>query len=236
MLLLALLAATVAATPPAVLERVEAEYPAWAKGAGLSTRVAVRVRVTADGLPARVEVEPYSTRHDVLTRPLRASFDSAAVRAVRRWRFRPATRNGRPVAGWMRLEVPVEEAWTQAVDPHAVMPDSIRSSALWNGVMGDWWHVPILHTRVGYPAALQFRRGGWYFRRDAAAGDDQGRFEVSSDGSRDDPAAMLVLVSDSGARRALRIRLAGKDTLILCPWKPTGACDTFVTTARGTGR
>jgi TonB family protein len=228
-LLCVLLAA--AATAPAVLERVEAEYPAWARGAGLSTQVALRVRVTAEGLPARIEVEPYSTRHDVLIRPLRASFDSAAVRAVRRWRFRPATQNGRPVAGWIRVEVPIEEAWTRTDEPHAVIPDSIRSSALWNAVMGEWFRLPIGHLQLGHPSRLRFRPGGWY-----AWGQNQGRFEVSSNGSMDDPDAVLMLVPDSGNRQPCRIRLAGPDTLILCPSKPTFACDTFVTTARGAGR
>jgi TonB family protein len=233
-LLAVLLAAAGAATAPAVLERVEAEYPAFARGAGLSTTVGLRVRVTAEGLPAKIEVVPYSTRHDVLTRPLRASFDSAAVRAVRRWRFRPATQNGRPVAGWIRVEVPIEESWTKTADPHAVMPDSIRSSALWNALMGEWWRVPIRHTPVGHPSALQFRPGGQYLMLDATGGEKPGRFEVN--GSRDDSNAALVLVPDSGSRRPFRIRLAGRDTLILCPWKPTAACDTLVSTARGTGR
>lgn len=234
MLLAVLLAATGAATAPAVLERVEAEYPAFASGAGLSTSVTLRVRVTAEGLPAGIEVVPYSTRHDLLTRPLRASFDSAAVRAVRRWRFRPATRNGRPVAGWIQVEVPVEEAWTQTADPHAVIPDSIRSSALWNALMGEWWRVPIRRTPVGHPSAFQFRPAGRYLLRDAMGAEEPGRFEVS--GSPDDPDAVLVLVPDASSRRPLRIRLAGRDTLILCPWKATAACDTFVFSAQGTGR
>ena len=94
-LLWVVLVATATAAPPAVVARVEAEYPAWARGTGLSTRVALRVRVTAQGRAERIEVEPYSTRHDVLTRPLRASFDSAAMRAVRHWGFRPAMQDGR---------------------------------------------------------------------------------------------------------------------------------------------
>jgi len=232
-MLLAVLVA--AATAPAVLERVEAEYPAWANGTGLSTRVTLRVRVTAEGLPARIEVGPYSTRHDVLTRDLRASFDSAAVRAVRRWRFRPATQKGRPVPGWIQVEVPFAEAWTRTGDPHAVMPDSIRSSALWNALMGEWQRVPIRRTPVGHPSALRFRGGGTYLQREATGGESPGRFEVSSDGSLHDPGAVLVLIPDSGARRPRRIRLAGRDTLILCPLESAGVCDTFVAVARGTG-
>jgi TonB family protein len=232
--LVVVLLAAGAATAPAVLEQVEADYPAFARGAGLSTTVTLRVRVTAEGLPARIRVVPYSTRHDVLPRSLRASFDSAAVRAVRRWRFRPATENGRPVAGWIQVEVPFEESWTQTADPHAVMPDSIRSGALWNTLMGEWWRVPIRRTPVGHPSAFRFQPGGQYLLVDATGGEKPGRFEVN--GSPEDPDAVLVLLPDSASRRPFRIRFAGRDTLILCPWKPTSACDTFVTVARGTGR
>lgn len=237
-LLLTLLAATASTTAsttdPRVIERVEAEYPAWARGAGLSTRVALRVWVAPDGRAARIVVEPYSTRHDLLSRRMRASFDSAAVRAVRRWRFRPATRAGRPVAAWLKVEVPVEEDWTRTADPHPVVPDSIRSAALWDAVVGEWWRVPIRRAPPGRPAALRFRRGGWYLELDAAGGESAGRFEISSDGSPDDPAARLARIPDSGARRADLLRFAGRDTLILCPWKTDGSCDTFVATARGT--
>ncbi len=236
-LLWVVLVATGTAAAPAVIERVEAEYPAWARGTGLATRVALRVRVTAQGRPERIEVEPYSTRLDVLTRPLRASFDSAAVRAVRHWGFRPAMRDGRPVAGWIRVEVPFEEAWMRSADPHPVMPDSMRSSAHWNAVMGEWSRAPIRRTPVGHPSALQFRRGGWYLSRDAAGGESRGRFELSSNGSLDDPAAVLVLVPDAGGgRRRYFIRFAARDTLILSPWRTAGVCDTFVATAPGTGR
>ena len=236
-LLWVVLVATGAAAAPAVVERVEAEYPAWARGTGLSTRVALRVRVSAQGRAERIVVEPYSTRDDVLTRPLRASFDSAAIRAVRHWGFRPAMQAGRPVVGWIRVEVSLQEAWTRSADPHAVMPDSLRSSEHWNAVMGEWWRVPIRRTPVGHPSALQFQRGGWYLSRTAAGGERRGRFELSSNGSLDDPAAVLALVPDAGGgRRHYLIHFAARDTLILSPWRTAGVCDTFVATARGTGR
>lgn len=222
---------------PAVVKRIEPEYPAWARGSGLATRVALRVRVTAQGRAGRIVVEPYTTHEDLLTRPLRASFDSAAVRAVRRWGFRAAMRDGRPVAAWIRVEVPFTEAWTRSPDPHAVMPDSLRSSEHWNALMGEWGRVPINRTLVGHPSALRFRPGGWYLWRDAAGRERGGRFELSTNGSLDDPEAVLVLVPDAGPdRRHYFIRFAARDTLILAPWKTTGVCDTFVATARGTGR
>jgi protein TonB len=94
---------------PQVERRVAAVYPAWARGAGLGTSVEVRVQVGPAGRARRVVVVPYSVRHDVMSRRLRASFDSAAVAAVRQWTFRPARRGGQPVAAWMRVEVPFED-------------------------------------------------------------------------------------------------------------------------------
>ena len=56
----------------------------------------VRVRVTADGAPIEVELAETSG-HPAL--------DTAALAAVRQWRFDPATQAGRPVAA--TAEVPV---------------------------------------------------------------------------------------------------------------------------------
>jgi protein TonB len=116
-------AAPVGAEPasrgPAVMRREAAEYPGWARGSGLATGVDLRVRVGPDGRPQRVVVVPYRVERDILSRRLRASFDSAAVAAVRGWAFRPARRAGRPIAAWLRVTVPFE-------DPGAPAPDSAR--------------------------------------------------------------------------------------------------------------
>jgi periplasmic protein TonB len=101
---------------PQVERRVAADYPAWARGAGLITSVEVRVQVGTDGRARRVVVVPYSVKHDLMSRRLRASFDSAAVAAVRQWTFRPRRRNGRPVAAWTRVEVPFEDPGTLATE------------------------------------------------------------------------------------------------------------------------
>jgi hypothetical protein len=75
----------------------------------MSTRVELQALVGRDGRVRQVRVVPYDVRRDILTRGMRASFDSAAVRAVRAWTFRPATREGEPVQAWFRLEVPFED-------------------------------------------------------------------------------------------------------------------------------
>jgi len=226
-------AASASDATPKVVETVAAEFPAWAAGSGLSTQVALRVRVSADGRAARIQVVPYSTRHDVLTRTLRASFDSAAVRAVRQWRFRPATREGRPVAAWLDVEVTVAEPWTQ-VPGGGLMPDSLRWSAIWEALMGEWWRVPIRRTPPGHPSAIRFRPGGWFTELNADGQETDGRFELSSDDPADEMAARLTRISYAAgaARRVARLRFAGRDTLLLCS-QPTGDCDTLVATARG---
>jgi protein TonB len=72
-------------------------YPVAARSRHQQGRVVLRVEVSADGLPLRVTVAS-SSNHPAL--------DEAALAAVKRWRFSPATRGGVPVAG--TAEIPVE--------------------------------------------------------------------------------------------------------------------------------
>ena len=111
--------AAVQASAPAIERRVPAELPEWARGTGIVTSVDLRVRVQRDGRVGRVVVEPYTVRGDILTRRLRASFDSAAVVCVRRWSFRPAARGGRLIAAWLRVAVPFDDPGSD--------PDSARA-------------------------------------------------------------------------------------------------------------
>ena len=95
---------------PRVERRVAAEYPGWARGTGIGTTVEVRVLVGRDARARRVVVAPHTVERDILTRRLRASFDSAAVVCVKRWTFHPARRDGRPVAAWLSVEVAFDDA------------------------------------------------------------------------------------------------------------------------------
>jgi len=72
---------------PVLLEKVSPSYPRVARQAGLGGRVTVRAVIAPDGSVESVEV--FSS-----TNPL---FNDAAVDAVRKWRYRPALMNGRPV-------------------------------------------------------------------------------------------------------------------------------------------
>jgi protein TonB len=73
------------------------DYPAEARRRGLQGKVVLLVEVSAAGLPASVAVAS-SSGH--------AALDQAALAAVQRWRFSPATRGGAPVAG--TAQVPIQ--------------------------------------------------------------------------------------------------------------------------------
>ncbi|QWF19105.1 energy transducer TonB [Lysobacter capsici] len=75
----------------------EPRYPAAALRRGEGGTVVLRVNVGADGVPDDIAVSRRSGSRDL---------DRAAMTAVRDWRFKPATRNGREVASV--VEQPVE--------------------------------------------------------------------------------------------------------------------------------
>ncbi|UHQ21266.1 TonB family protein [Lysobacter sp. 5GHs7-4] len=75
----------------------EPEYPATALRRGEGGDVLLRVNVGADGVPGEV---------DFVRRSSSRELDRAAQDAVKRWRFEPATRNGKPIPAV--VEVPIE--------------------------------------------------------------------------------------------------------------------------------
>ncbi len=81
---------------PIPLESPAPRYPPQALRRGESGTVLLRVHVGPDGVPYAVDLVQSS--HSRL-------LDRAASEAVRRWRFLPAQRNGRPVSGI--VEVPI---------------------------------------------------------------------------------------------------------------------------------
>ena len=80
---------------PVPLQRVQPEYPTWARDNGISGTVLLHVLVGQDGRVRRMSVIRGVT-----------GLNEAAQEALRRWTFRPATANGRPRAVW--VEIPVE--------------------------------------------------------------------------------------------------------------------------------
>lgn len=81
----------------AVAQRSPApRYPQAALRRGVGGTVKVLANVAPDGSVAKVEVAEGSGNRDL---------DRAALDAVRRWQFKPATRNGQPVASEVRVPI-----------------------------------------------------------------------------------------------------------------------------------
>ncbi len=84
--------------PPRRLEAPLPTYPDAAWAAGISGDVLVKAVIDETGAVRDVEV----------LRGLPHGVTEAAVEAIRRWNFAPATRNGRPVAVYQTLSVRFE--------------------------------------------------------------------------------------------------------------------------------
>jgi len=74
-------------------------YPNAARRRGFEGRVLLHVEVMAAGRCGHIEVQQ-SSGHDIL--------DTAAVEAVKEWRFIPATHFGFPVTRWMHIPIRFE--------------------------------------------------------------------------------------------------------------------------------
>lgn len=83
------------ATRPVAIYQPQPEYSEEARKARFQGLVMLMVTVGEDGLPRDIRV----------TRSLGLGLDEKAIEAVSRWRFRPAMKNGRPVATWANIEV-----------------------------------------------------------------------------------------------------------------------------------
>jgi len=92
--------ATAAVTPPsynaAYLRNPLPRYPVIARRNGDQGTVTLRVLVTREGLPASVSVEKTSGS---------GHLDSAALEAVRTWRFAPARQGVQPVEAWVLVPI-----------------------------------------------------------------------------------------------------------------------------------
>lgn len=84
------------ASSPVPIRSPGPTYPARALRRGESGEVLLRIQVDARGVPDRVEIAASSGSRDL---------DRAAQRAVQRWRFRPAMRDGTPVAGVVTVPI-----------------------------------------------------------------------------------------------------------------------------------
>ena len=88
--------AAVGSREPRAVSAPAPDYPASALRAGASGEVLLRIEVGPDGRPGEVSVVSGSRNR---------ALDRAAVRAVRRWRFEPAMRDGVAVAGTVQQTI-----------------------------------------------------------------------------------------------------------------------------------
>jgi TonB family protein len=82
-------------TGPALLLRVEPEYTAAARSAGIQGKVELSVTIGTDGIARDIQV----------IRSLDAGLDRQAIESVAKWRFRPAMRGGHAVTAFATVEV-----------------------------------------------------------------------------------------------------------------------------------
>lgn len=92
--------ASVAVTPPnfsaAYLRNPAPHYPIVARRTGEQGTVMLRVLVSREGLPGRVDVEKSSGS---------THLDAAALEAVKAWRFAPARKGGETIDSWMLVPI-----------------------------------------------------------------------------------------------------------------------------------
>jgi protein TonB len=76
-------------TKPEPIFKQEIEYPAQARADGVEGRLVLRLQIGADGSVTHVDV----------VSSVEAALDAVAIATVKKWRFKPAMRCGKPVAG-----------------------------------------------------------------------------------------------------------------------------------------
>jgi TonB family protein len=82
-------------TAPRQTYAPEPTYPKRERKARHRGTVILWLVVGSDGLPRDIAV----------SRPLSPDFDAAAIDAVKKWKFSPATKDGKPVAAKVNVEV-----------------------------------------------------------------------------------------------------------------------------------
>lgn len=82
-------------TSPVPVYKIEPEYSEEARKAKYQGTVVLSVIIDATGKPTNLKV----------VRPLGLGLDEKAIEAVRKWRFRPGTKEGKPVAVFATIEV-----------------------------------------------------------------------------------------------------------------------------------
>ncbi len=80
-------------TAPVATREVKPSFPRAVRDAGIQGRIIVDLVVSTGGAPVSLRIR----------QPLDPRLDAAALASARQWRFRPGTKDGRPVA--VRTEI-----------------------------------------------------------------------------------------------------------------------------------
>ncbi|HHQ48983.1 MAG TPA: energy transducer TonB, partial [Acidobacteria bacterium] len=83
---------------PILIKQVKPEYPPLARRTKASGEVRLRALVGPDGSVEKVQILKVSRTG--------VGFEKAAERAVRQWRYRPATKRGVKVRMWIPIRIP----------------------------------------------------------------------------------------------------------------------------------
>jgi TonB family protein len=81
-------------TSPALLHKVEADYTVEAQSKRIEGASRLYTEINKDGVPVNIKV----------TKSLDPGLDEKAVQALKKWRFRPAERDGKPVTASATIE------------------------------------------------------------------------------------------------------------------------------------
>jgi len=191
--------------PPQILEFVEAEPPPDALPPGREASVEVELTVLPDGSVTEVTV----------VGPAGDGLDEAAVDAVRRFRFAPATRDGEPIPARIRYRYVFEAAVPAAEAP----PEAPPTGRLAGRVVTREDGVAIAGSDV-YLASTD----GSVERRVVAGADGGFVFDGLPPGTYD----LLVVANEFGERSYSEEVVAGQETSLVYRFETDGGADETV--------
>lgn len=82
-------------TAPLIVHKVEPKYSKKAKKKKIEGAVTLKIVISPEGIPQDFQV----------TKSLDPDLDDNAIAAVKQWRFKPSTKDGKPVAVYATVEV-----------------------------------------------------------------------------------------------------------------------------------
>lgn len=88
-------------TAPRIISSRDPEYPSKGRNGLKEGMVVLQMVIGRDGLPHGIAV----------TRSASPGFDKAAIDAVRKWKFKPATKDGKAVSAQITVQVFIKGIW-----------------------------------------------------------------------------------------------------------------------------